>query len=195
MGISKRTPRQLKTVLDSKRQVVAQKKSGVQFAAEIMVKEVFQKDATGRDIVEYIGFVRDLTQQFILLQANTINEVVSQLATVPIVIMNPRGIVLDFNAAACREFGFAMEEVVGKNIKMLMPEEIAVHHDGYLQKYRATRKKTVVDSTRRITAKPEMVARSWQKFLARGGQTRHGRAVYWLCARRLARTDYPATQD
>ena len=143
----------VKNVIDSKRQVQGRKKNGRFFPVEITVKEVLLKDTNGRDTSEYIGFVRDLTQQYILQQAQLINEVVMQLATVPIILINTRGIILDFNLAAAREFGYEQSEVVSHNIKMLMPDEVASHHDAYLQQYKATGKKTIIDSTRLVNAK------------------------------------------
>ncbi|MGC2855255.1 PAS domain S-box protein [Novispirillum sp. DQ9] len=52
-----------------------------------------------------------------------------------IVTINERGIVLSFNSAAEAIFGWRADEVIGRNVSMLMPVDVAARHDGFLQRY------------------------------------------------------------
>jgi PAS domain S-box-containing protein len=52
--------------------------------------------------------------------------------------MDACGNMESFNPACTRIFGYESEEVIGKNIKMLMPEPYLSGHDGYLSRYAAT---------------------------------------------------------
>ena len=49
-----------------------------------------------------------------------------------------------FNAACESAFGYTAAEVVGKNVSMLMPEEVARMHNSYLEAYQSTKKKRVL---------------------------------------------------
>ncbi|TAL28731.1 MAG: PAS domain S-box protein [Alphaproteobacteria bacterium] len=55
-----------------------------------------------------------------------------------IVTIDSRGIVESYNKASERIFGYSPQEVLGKNISMLMPAHIAAAHDGYLAAYMTT---------------------------------------------------------
>ncbi|MDH5182894.1 MAG: PAS domain S-box protein [Gammaproteobacteria bacterium] len=57
-----------------------------------------------------------------------------------IVITNIGGDILFYNKAACEIFGYTQDETIGKNVKLLMPEDDAKHHDRYINDYIATEK-------------------------------------------------------
>jgi PAS domain S-box-containing protein len=49
-----------------------------------------------------------------------------------IISIDDRGTVTTFNPAAERIFGYLSQQVIGQNIKMLMPEPYHSEHDGYI---------------------------------------------------------------
>ncbi|MDR3420625.1 MAG: PAS domain S-box protein [Xanthobacteraceae bacterium] len=73
-------------------------------------------------------------------------HVQSILDTIPdaMIVIDERGIMQSFSAAASRLFGYAAGEVLGKNVKMLMPSRYRVDHDSYLQRYKDTGERRII---------------------------------------------------
>jgi two-component system sensor kinase FixL len=78
----------------------------------------------------------------------------SILATVPdaMVVIDEVGSILSFSAAAEKMFGYSETEVVGKNVKILMPNPDRERHDQYLLNYRTTGKRKIIGIGRVTTA-------------------------------------------
>jgi two-component system sensor kinase FixL len=70
-----------------------------------------------------------------------------------VIFINGRGSILRINPAGCRMFGYAVEELTGRNVNMLMAEPYAGHHDGYLQRYEKTHEPRAIGRIRRVSAK------------------------------------------
>jgi len=59
--------------------------------------------------------------------------------------------VVEFNPAAERMFGWLKSDIVGKNVKVLMPENIAQHHDDYVLNFKKSNTPRVIGQDREIT--------------------------------------------
>lgn len=87
---------------------------------------------------EAVDLVRDLEAREAHLR--------SILETVPdaMIVIDERGTIQSFSAAAERLFGWSAAEVVGKNVSSLMPNPYREAHDGYLARYLATGERRII---------------------------------------------------
>ncbi|UCH73422.1 MAG: EAL domain-containing protein [Rhodospirillales bacterium] len=67
-----------------------------------------------------------------------------------IVTIDQLGLIRDFNPSAALIFGYQPSEVVGKTLTMLMPEPYRSEHHGYVERYLATGKSTVIGKRREL---------------------------------------------
>ena len=65
-------------------------------------------------------------------------EAVLNAAVDGIVLIDRAGIIQSVNPSVQKMFGYAPEELVGQNVKILMPSPWREEHDDYLARYQAT---------------------------------------------------------
>ncbi|MDH4224062.1 MAG: PAS domain S-box protein, partial [Deltaproteobacteria bacterium] len=78
------------------------------------------------------------------------NRAVGDTSADGVIFINEQGRVLSCNPSAITIFGYSLRELVGNNVNMLMPEPYRSQHDGYLQKYRATGKASIIGVGRQV---------------------------------------------
>jgi two-component system sensor histidine kinase/response regulator len=82
------------------------------------------------NVTERIGIQNDLKDAEARLQA-ILDNVLDGIITI-----DDGGIIASINSAAVKMFGYEVGDVVGRNVKMLMPEPDRSAHDSYLAAYR-----------------------------------------------------------
>jgi two-component system, LuxR family, sensor kinase FixL len=68
-----------------------------------------------------------------------------------IIVIDEKGMMQFFNRIAEKLFNYSTAEVLGQNIKMLMPSYFAEHHDGYIERYLRTGEKHIIGIGRVVT--------------------------------------------
>lgn len=80
------------------------------------------------------------------------HEAILASALDPIITIDPFGVIQSASDSIERVFGWKPREVIGRNVRVLMPEPHHSAHDSYLATYRATRKTNILGRTREFTA-------------------------------------------
>jgi two-component system, LuxR family, sensor kinase FixL len=142
----------LKKIIGIGREVVGRRKDGSVFPMDLSVGE-----ARDGDEPIFVGIIRDITDRKAAELAQREGELRlhSILDTVPdaIVVIDAQGIIQSFSPAAQRLFGYASVEVVGHNVKVLMPTPYREAHDGYIERHLRTGERRIIGIGRVVTGR------------------------------------------
>ena len=72
------------------------------------------------------------------------------MAADAIIWIDERGTIEAFNPSAEKMFGYAAEQIIGRNIKLLMPPPYSNEHDDYLANYLGTGQRKILGTTREV---------------------------------------------
>jgi two-component system, LuxR family, sensor kinase FixL len=88
-----------------------------------------------------------------LLERDTHLQSILDTVLDAMVVIDVDGKMLSFNTSAVRQFGYTSEEVLGKNVSMLMPSPYREQHDGYMDRYLATGEKRIIGVDRVVVGR------------------------------------------
>lgn len=100
--------------------------------------------------MDHFDLVNSLTR---INEINAAYEALVATAVDAIITIDNAGTIESFNPAAEYTFGYDKEEVIGHNVKMLMPASRAREHDGYLTHYLDTGIKHIIGIGREVIGK------------------------------------------
>ncbi|NGP76580.1 PAS domain S-box protein [Balneolaceae bacterium YR4-1] len=106
------------------------------------------------DPIGIVGSACDIAKQkkaeSRLQESKALANAILETTVEGVITINPRGIILSFNKSAEEMFGYKEEELLGRNIKMLMPSPHKDRHDQYLKNYLSTGKKKIIGTDREV---------------------------------------------
>ncbi len=131
------------------------RKDGARFLADVVIAAIRTPDGTlrafgliTRDITERVAaeaVVKASESRLRSLIATVLDTVVDGLITI-----DRHGIIQSFNKASVRLFGYTPDEVIGQNVRILMPEPYQSQHDRYIAAYVATGKAKIIGTGREV---------------------------------------------
>ncbi|WP_246742440.1 PAS domain-containing sensor histidine kinase [Microvirga splendida] len=143
-----RLSQELQSVRESGRyeaQGLRSRKDGSTFMARVTVTPVAGVDAGEGS---FAMITRDITEWVTAEEALRTREahLRSILETVPdaMVVIDEQARIQSFSATAVRLFGYLPDEVIGENVKLLMPAPYREQHDGYMQRYQNTGERRII---------------------------------------------------
>ncbi|MCG7499520.1 PAS domain S-box protein [Vibrio sp. Of7-15] len=142
----------IKKIIGIGREVEGKRRDGSCFPIALSVDEI-----TLGNQRFFTGIVRDITQikasELKLKESEIRSRGVIETAVDGIIIITDKGIIEDFNPASERLFGYKKEQVIGKNIKILMPSPYTEEHDSYLENYKNTGIKKIIGIGREVSGR------------------------------------------
>ena len=117
--------------------------NGETFLAEVQLSRVeIDHETVLQATVRNITESKRAKNALILSEART--RAVLRSMTDVVILIDMHGSMLQVNDAIVDLFGYEEEELLGQNVKMLMPEPYRSNHDGYLQHHAETKDKVII---------------------------------------------------
>jgi two-component system sensor kinase FixL len=120
--------------------------AGVQRLVSPLLRAI-DKRATAR--VEAEAHDREAAEE-ITRDSLSVTQSVLDTAVDAIITIDPEGGIHSVNRAALAMFGYEAHELVGQNVRMLMPDPYRAEHDGYLRNYRETGQRKIIGIGREV---------------------------------------------
>ena len=128
------------------------RKDGSLFWASVVIAPILNDD--GR-LTGYAKITRDITEQrrATFLEAGIRIRTIVQTMVDGVIWIDAAGRIQMFNLACEKLFGYRSDEVIGQNVKILMPESYARDHDTYLHNYHGSGVKKIIGIGREVTGR------------------------------------------
>ena len=88
-----------------------------------------------------------------LVAAEAMYAAILEAAIDAIITIDSKGLIQSVNGATVKLFGYSPEEMIGRNVSMLMPDPYASEHDGYLERYLRTGEARIIGIGREVTGR------------------------------------------
>ena len=152
------------------------RKDGSEFPIEIMLSPLESTEG-----ILVTAAIRDISvrkqAEVQLLEAAMRLRTVAATAVDGLILIDLDGSILMFNRACERLFGYGAEEVIGKNVKCLMPSPYHEEHDGYLDSYHQTGARKIIGIGREVVGRRKD-GTTFPMGLSVGEAMENGRTVY-----------------
>jgi len=127
------------------------KKGGDRIWASTLVNPIYNESGT---LKGFAKITRDITERKIaevaLVNSETLLRAVVDGSTDAIIAVNAAGVIQSINTNGVKMFGYERQEVVGRNINILVPERFRGQHDQHMQKYLQTGQANIIGTGREV---------------------------------------------
>lgn len=129
------------------------RKDGTEFLAAVSITALVDRQGKLRGFAKIVSDITEkrAAEDIIRWRESHLSSILSTIPDAMIVI-DEKGIMLSFSKAAEALFGYSEDEVIGENVKMLMPPADKARHDGYIRRYLDTGEKRIIGRGRVVFA-------------------------------------------
>src|SRR3546814_696765 len=121
------------------------RKDGSEFLADVSITALHAPDGNLRGFATVVSDItkRRATEDALRSQENHLRSI---LSTVPdaMIVMDDSGLIPAFSSTAGRMFGYREEELLGTNVKRLMPSPDRERHDRYIRHFLETGEEHII---------------------------------------------------
>jgi PAS domain S-box-containing protein len=136
-------------IIGTGRQVLGKRKNGSTFPLHLSVGEMIVDGRRG-----FTGILHDLSvrtaMEVALRKSEERLRSIVESAIDGIIVIDERGHIQAFNPAAERLFGYKANDVLDRNVSLLMPSPDREQHDQYLKKYLTTGQQHIIGVGREV---------------------------------------------
>ena len=128
----------------------ATRKDGTEFPVEVSLSPLHDKDMQPMVMATIHDISARKQAELALQESEARMRAIFETAVDAIITIDEQGTIDRVNPAAERMFGYPEAEIVGRNVKILMPAPHREAHDGYLQHYLTTGEKRIIGKGREV---------------------------------------------
>ena len=103
------------------------------------------------EVTHFIAIKQDISErkrfEATIMEREARIQAILDGAADSIIIIDEQGVINSFNDSALAMFGYSHEELLGKNVKILVPEPHHSAHDGYILKYLQSNRQSLSNRT------------------------------------------------
>nr|MBO2511842.1 diguanylate cyclase [Gammaproteobacteria bacterium] len=140
-------------IVGTSREVEIERKDGSKVWGSLSLSKIRQGER-----ITYTAFVKDITRE--REAREMINQTLEQ-ALDAVVTIDEHNAVTFFNAAAERLWGYSRDEVLGRNVKMLVPQMIQAQHDAFINANRQSGRDKIVGTSREVQIERKDGGKVW----------------------------------
>jgi len=165
-------------IVGTSREVEIERKDGSKVWGSLSLSKVH----LGKQVT-YTAFVRDISAEH--ESREVINQTLEQ-ALDAVVTIDEHNHITFFNRAAEQFWGYTRQEVLGQNVKMLVPRGIQAGHDGYVEANRSSGVDKIVGTSREVQVERKDGSKVWGSLSLSKVQV-GGRIIYTAFVKDITR--------
>ena len=162
-------------IVGTSRDIKVERKDGTSIWCNLSLSKVRTQSG-----ICYTAFVKDISKQ--KSSAEIIDQTLEQCIDAVVTIDESNRVVF-FNKAAEKLWGFHRDQVLGQNVKMLVPVNIQSSHDNYINSNRETNVDKIVGTSRDLAISTIDNRQLWVNLSLSKNPIRFKNSLYRFCQR------------